>query len=573
MVFKFKTKGKGVAAVRHPDYKAAELELYRDTISLSAKEYIEKYLQKYTLRERAADFELRKLLTSLPAYAKAALNEVKNSIYDRIPDVVRTNCPKSYLDAVTGENGGVDLSGSTMTSFIGNEAILELIGMQRVGFFVDIPYLEGAISKLETSSVHPYTYIYEAEDILTWKYDANHQLVNVLLRHCFDAEEKHGLVSGIDHDYYLFSFNEAGLVERRTFSHEGEETEFILTELTEIPFYIAKLPSSLLEDVARHQVTLLNLNSSDIHFAHSANFPLYVEQYDPASEAMNNIPTNSLVETAKRDEDYEGETSKKVSVGSTTGRRYPKGFDAPAYIHPSPAPLKASMDKQNSLIQEIRQLMHLSLANMREDQRSADSRRLDNHGLESGLASIGVELEKAERKIQDFWCMYTGETPGSINYPRSYELKSDAERIAEAKDLLEIQKTNPSPTFQREVSRQIANNLLGSRVTITVMETITKEINEAPIAYVDPATLHADIEAGLATTDTVSQIRGYASGEAEKAMKQRAERAAMIVAAQSVVGSNPAARGVEDLATGEEPNEKDTQDSSLSADNKKAVRS
>src|SRR5690606_448641 len=98
---------------------------------------------RHSNREDNSDFCERKDMSYVPSFAKAAINDVKNSIYQRMIDIVRVGGDESYNDAVAGKAGGVDLRGSTMNSFIGCKVLPELLVTAKVGIFVDMPARTG----------------------------------------------------------------------------------------------------------------------------------------------------------------------------------------------------------------------------------------------------------------------------------------------------------------------------------------------------------------------------------------------------------------------------------------------
>jgi hypothetical protein len=106
-------------------------------------------------------------MSYVPAFAKAAVNDVKDAIFQRIADVTRKGGSQIYQNAVIGKDGGVDLAGTTMNSFIGRLILKELLTMSRVGVFVDMPELPGDTIK-DQQGKRPYIYHYRAEDILNW---------------------------------------------------------------------------------------------------------------------------------------------------------------------------------------------------------------------------------------------------------------------------------------------------------------------------------------------------------------------------------------------------------------------
>ena len=60
----------------------------------------------------------------------------------------------------------------------------------------------------------------------------------------------------------------------------GPDEGVIHLELERIPFTMMDIKGSLLKDVYKHQVALLNLGSSDVSYALKANYPFYIEQKD-----------------------------------------------------------------------------------------------------------------------------------------------------------------------------------------------------------------------------------------------------------------------------------------------------
>src|SRR5690606_23205445 len=124
---------------------------------------------------------------------------------------------------------------------------------------------------------------------------------------------------------------------------------------------------------------------------------------------------HSHLQTPSEDGDGTAATATKakehdLKVGVVHGRRYGKGLDRPGFIHPSSEPIKASMAKQDALKNDIRTLINLSLSNIKPKMASAESKSLDERGLEAGLSNIGLVLEHCERKIAHYWSLYEGST-------------------------------------------------------------------------------------------------------------------------------------------------------------------
>lgn len=531
--------------VRHPEYDEENWTKYALAYS-AGHDFVENYVKMFSNKEDATEFINRKAYSYTPAFAKEAINEVKNAIFQRISDVTRTGGSELFRKVFEGQFGGVDLKCSSMNAFIGRDLLPELLIKAKVGVFVDMPILYGDTKTVEKGN-HPYLYHYKAEDILSWDvaYDAQgFYFTSVLLRDYVnvfdedlpaDTEERFRLLRLVDGMVTCVFYNDEGI----QCDVNGVEGEVIYTiNIPKIPFVVAELNQSLMADISDYQIALVNLASSDISYALRANFPFYVEQND--FRVNNNY--------MKQPEDTETGNSKQ-DIGTMNGRQYPIGAERPAFINPSSEPLEASMKKQDTLKQEIRQLVHLALTNVEPKMASAESKAQDQHGLEAGLSYIGLELETLERQIAQIWAMYEGSgNEATIKYPKRYSLKSDEEKIAEAKTTGELIHRVPSLTFKKEIIKRVAGILLGDKVSAEVFDKIIKEIEEAKVLDADPETIIKDVEAGLVDAKTASETRGYPKGCAELAKKEHAERLAEIAASQSKIQN----RGVKDMQNKED---------------------
>lgn len=523
----------------HPSY-SAELEdwgKWRSTYK-GSQTFINKYLQKFSSREDAADFAKRKCITYNPAFAKIAINEIINSICQRLPDITRSGGSESYQRAMNGEKGGVDLMGNSMDNFLGEYILAEMLPMKRVGVFVDMPPLTGE-TLIENHDKRPYLYVYKTEEIQSWTYNNQQEFTNLLLKDYYMTyDEKSGLSNGQSCRYrHLRLVN--GIVYAQYYTDKGgEESDPIILNIPKIPFYIFEIRESLLVDVADYQIALLNLASSDMAYALHSNYPFYTEQFDP--RANNPYVRKPGTEGT----DAEGKTAKQeeIKVGTSSGRRYPAGLDRPEFIHPSSDPLKISMEKQEQLKLEIRQLVQLTVSNLQTKMASAESKKADNQGLEAGLSYIGLELESGERKIAEYWNMYEKLGLATVKYPENYSLKTDDDRQNESKNLRELQQAVPSKTYQKAVAKRIAKVLVGSKVSNEEMENIEKEIESADCISPDVELIAKDVEIGILDLELASKIRGYPKGTVEKAKADHAERLARITASQT--SPDMGARGV-----------------------------
>lgn len=560
-----------ISTIRHPTWndKFDEWDKWRSVYE-GGDDYVEEYLIKFSEREDANDFARRKKISPTPNFAKAAVNDIKNSIFQRLVDVNRRGGSDNYQEAIRGEKFGVDRQGSSMNGFIGRKLLIELLVMSRVGVYVDMEPIEGNTLR-DTIGKSPYLYNYRSEDILSWKFKPGRpdEFDSLLLRDYVEVNhEVSGLPTDIKERYrYLFigvdglvhvqfyeQFEEVidhigtkKLVEKQVDQFGSPTDEDVILQINVIPFVLVELSDSLLADVANHQIALLNLESSDINYTLKSNFPFYVEQ-DDIRDASHLVPTPNISDgTAAQAGKKQG---KEIRVGATQGRRYGRELDAPSFIHPSPEPLEASMTKQDKLKADIRMLVNLSLSNISTKMASAESKSFDERGLEAGLSNIGLELEHAERKIAFYWHLLENDKSDfSVKYPEKWSLKTDDDRRKDASSLRELRDTIPSESFQKSISQEIARLLLADKISNADLDKILGEINDAKSYTADPETIFRGIELGILDLELAAHILGWPKETVKRAAEDHANRLARISAAQSSGSDlkNPGSRGLTDF--------------------------
>lgn len=541
------TEPRKTITIRHPYYEESfgEWTKWRAAFE-GGRPFIDKYIEKLSVREGDTDFGNRKKISYCPAFAKAAINEIKNSIYQRMVDVTRVGGPKNFLDAANGQLGGVDLQGSTMNTFIGTQVLHEFLPMKRVGVLIDNPSDLG-VTLLDKRERHPYLGMYRSESILSWSWvtiDNIKRLNSILLQECVDQiDESTGLPYGTIDRWRLMKRVPEG-VSVTFYNADNERIDTTILSKKNIPFVFFEIPESLMKDVADYQIALLNMESSDVSYALKSNFPSYYEFYDPKSDPVYQKPLAAPGETVQQKISKDPE----IATGSSLGRRFPDGFQPPGYINPDPATLKVSMEKEQQIKDDIRRLVNLNLEQIGNQRASADSKKEDQRGLNSSLSFIGLLLEKGEMEIIEHWCEFEGSSEKTtIKYPDNYSLQTDKDRREEVTELKDIQHALPSNTFKKQIGKKIAKISVGHEVTPKILEQIYKEIDEAETMTSDPDQIIADHEAGLVGDETASLARGYKKGEVEKAKKDKAENIKMVMEAQGGPDNASAARGAKDF--------------------------
>lgn len=555
---------KKIIDYRLPGYLTTEISWakYRLTYA-GGEDYREAYLKRFTSRETTAQFNERKDITPIPTFAKEAIKDIRNAIYQPMIDIVRRDGSDAYHRAIVGRELGVNRRGASMNAFMGQEILEEMLVMGKVGIFVDAPEIQASPTLAQTGDFRPFVYPYKIEDILSYACsdpENPSEFKSLLLR---DTVTEYDSSSGLpteetiryrhlwigDDGYVWIQFYD---IDDNPIDRDGNTSGPIQMQLDRIPFTFLDIGPSLLVDVCEYQIALLNLVSSDVNYALQANFPFYTEQSD--GRAIGGHLKNTANPDGTATQGGQSAHDKEIKVGVTQGRRYVKGAERPGFIHPSSEPLKASMALQEKMEGDIRRLVSLAVSTL-ASRTSADSKALDNRGLEAGLSYIGLKLEAAERQITEFWAAYESADKKSrqiatIKYPDRYSLKSDEDRIEEAGKLSKVIMGTPSRTARKELWKVTIMTLLGGKVSPDVVNTITKEIDEAGFTTADPDVIIAAKDAGLVGDQLASVALGFPDNEYLQAREDHIARITAIAEHQGVIDKAPlgaASRGVVDL--------------------------
>jgi hypothetical protein len=596
-------KAFSVLETRHPQYfhDMTYWTTWREVYD-GGEDYTKLYLKKFTVRETDEDFYSRMSITPTPTYAKAAINDVRNAIFQRMRDITRRGGSQAYMKAVAGEGGGVDLKGSTMNGFLGIDVLKEMLVMGKVGVYIDMPQLTGP-TLADVGGARPYLYLYQVEDILAWAVSkpeepsefqalllrdtgidfAQHEMYNLKLP---DKEYERYRLIWIDEDtgFVNVQFYDA---ESNPITPDGYPSDGTPTtlELRRIPFVLFDVGDSLLKDVANHQAALLNLTSSDVAYALKANFPFYTEQQD--MRAVGDHLKHPVNPDGSASAGGQRAFGREMRVGPTHGRAYDLRAERPGFIHPSPEPLETSLKLQEKLEDDIRKLVNLAVVNkIGKRATSAEALKMSDQGLEAGLSFIGLVLESGERKIAEHWAAYEEKRPkrrqvATIKYPDRYSLKTDKDRIEEADKLAELMYTVPGNVVKKELSKNIVTALLAGKVNVDTLDKIFAEIDAAQYTTSNPEIIIQAKEAGLVGEQIASMALGFPEDEYLQAREDHAERAKRILEAQTAGrqqddAESPAARGVEDISAAPEEEGKtereEATDTTLKETTKKPVR-
>lgn len=544
----------------HPNYQENEEDFKKWRLTLEGGS---KYKKEYLVaRPKESDFATRYDMSYVPAFAKEAVLEISRAIHQRLPRVMRSGGSGTYLEACKGGLLGVDRRGSTMNSFISMNVVNELCFLGIVGVYVDnIKPISGLKATLKEGD-HPYLYAYKREDIRDWAPSADdpNKLQYVILRDTIDVfDPETGLRDKQEKRFRHIFLNSSGTVTVRFYNEAGRPLDAAMQpadqpfdnvlELTRIPFAKADIGPPLVADVADYQVSHMMLSSLDMNYAGRSNIPFYVEQRAPFSGDMyaqqyvdlpkdedgNPVDPQDLADDVR--EKYIRDRS-QLLVGATMGRVYSTNTDRPSFIHPSPEPLKASMEKQEVMKAEIRELVALSLKQAGLRFQSESSKKMDDRPLEAGLSYLGLVIESLETEINAIWSEYEGKERAVIKYPETYNLMTESERREAIKQDKELMSVVPSQTFRTEMQKSIINTKFAHVLDPAIVSKMEQEVTAIQAPTSDPKEIRSDVEAGLLSAEFGSEIRGYPKGEAAKAQVEKANRLGIANQLQSVAHTN-----------------------------------
>ena len=569
------TQRLSLSALSHPDYNLdiGRWQEYRLTF-----EGGDAFMRQYLIRlpdETNSEYDERRENTPLPMTAKDAVKDVRRSITQRLVDVSRSGGSPHYRSAVAGENSGIDREGRDMNMFMGERVLTDLLVMGRVGVYVD--NIPPAGPSVADGVAEPYAYAYRVEDILNWDTVRPEQpgtFSMVLLR---DHKVSFNNLFGINFPsvtkerYRMVWLGDDGFVRYRFLDTDfspiqveelgpglaREEEGAIKTKLREVPFIMPALDGSLLADVAGYQRMLMNVASNEAMFAININSPMLTVNRDTRADAgaWKKPPGGEAEPGGQRSRN---QTERQgIRSGWVRGRYYGIDEERPGWISAPVESLKASSDYRERCSDEVRALVNVAVQNQTGTRsESRETRELSSQGLESGLFYIASKLQLAERQIARYMSMYEGTTkPAVVSYPKRYSLKSDTERLAEAKVMTEVTDALPGQEVKKESAKQNIINLFTGRVTSETMDKMLEEVDTHPyIGDFDNIMLLR--ENALISDETAAGSQDLDKKEVDQGRKDRAEQIKITMEAQTPPGeapgqspNRPAARGAKELDT------------------------
>jgi hypothetical protein len=514
---------------RHPQWIAqhSNWEKYRLTYE-SGDPFIKTYLKRYK-RETDEDFNWRLFLAYNPNHAGAIVDNVRNALAVKMPDVAREGS-ETYLDII---RYNVDRKGSSMSAFVATQLLPDLLSLGGVGVWIDAPAKAANETAADDAEKTPFLFVVHRENMLSWtKCPESGHLLTILIKEWMPSIDKYGLTSGLTVRYrYAQLLPNNGGVRVVLLDKIGTVVSDVTLVLPCIPYVFFEIAQPLMTDIANMQVALLNLNSEDTSFLCAANFPIWTQQYDPKMdmrEKYTQLAHDGSVESAK---DLKLLMALNEQVHShQRGIKYAVGTERPSWISPSSANVEISIKKQERMIQDMRLITQTALTSLSVSalQQSGASKEADRIGEEAALAYIASVLESGENSIAEIMASLMGDDPTQtgITYPRTFNVHTDSEVRAEAKELSTLRSQVQSATYYKTMSKAIARTLLNGKATPEELTSIEKEIDELKYWDTDierAKTLVQYVLNKLVTAQTASKLAGFGPEEAVAALQQQNE--------------------------------------------------
>lgn len=174
--------------------------------------------------------------------------------------------------------------------------------------------------------------------------------------------------------------------------------------------------------------------------------------------------------------------AKAITIGTDNALAYDPADGAPSYIAPPDNPITVIQGYIKDLIGMIYQSVNLEyVSGFASGSGLAISYFFQQ--TQSSLSGMSAQLEAAETRIARLVAGYAGEAwDGMIGYSRDFDLQDLASDLENAMSALSI---GVSDTFDRELKKRTARNVLGREVNADVYAQIDGEIDAADNPHSD----------------------------------------------------------------------------------------
>lgn len=398
------------------------------------------YLIRYP-RESDDKFRRRKELAVYPNYVKKIVDTYVSHLFKQAP--IRETTPEyeSFIQ-------NVDKQGTYIDDFMRRLSKLSLI-FGTVLVVIDRPRGK-ARTKLEEKELglSPYAVIklpYEVESVELDEYGNISRIVF--------KENKYFRVFTDMH--WIISKDNEGKQVIDSGSHELGIVPVVPVRWTDpvLPFDI--FSPSFIQDIAQ------------------INFDLY-NAVSELREILRNI-TFPVLTLPIRDETTANQLS-NLTIGTENFIPFnPDGGGKPDFIAPPPEPAQIYLNYIQFLISQMYKIVNLEFALGAQSGKSGVSLEFEFQQINSLMAGIALHLEQAEYKIAGIVAKWNGEEDfnGKIEYNKDFSFKDLERELKNAMDALSLQ---ISQTFDAELKKKMAREILGDYVDEKMLRRIDKEV-------------------------------------------------------------------------------------------------
>lgn len=476
------------------------------------KDYVRDNLFQLSDRETWESFQNRLKITPNPPDTRIAFNRLMHSIRARVGDVYRKSTLDQYVNACNGVDGGVDGKGSTMVSFISNKVLRELLTTRMVGVFVE----RAGKPKTRADVVKPpKVKIIPIEAIVNYVEDSEGNLIKLLLRTNVPTYED-GYIVGEESGFDEYELNNGVVTQSRQSASGSQIGSATSIPFSQIPFAIVEIDESPVYTALEAHNALLQLSSSDYLFLNRSNYPIYTEQYN-LSNQMQELQKQQF-EQRERIPDSEGKNrparNTDREAGTETGIKYPMGAERPGFIAPPTEHLNASETKQERLRVQIEEIMSVDALRISDKQQSSDSKREEKEPLVGNIQILFDLLETLERKIASVYHEYYKITDYVVEYPKTFDLRTETTRLANARIKLDLRDDISSLALKRLLTIEAVRDIMPT-LSPDKMKSIEAEIMKGKVHLSVTKVVNLLDKGGIGIAEVCSAI-GLTEKDAER---------------------------------------------------------
>jgi len=419
-------------------------------------------------RESLDDLEERAAISVYPNYVRDVVDTYSGYLWKRQP-------ARESGDGYAAFTLNADGAGHSLDYVLQTDQLIAMV-LGSVWLIVD---RAPVIPQTRAQQPAPYLAMRLPGQVARYKLDSNGQLESITFREVADGAETTPSF-GLGMLQSLASLVGLGAMRYRTFTRTGwkislDEAGYLVTaqgehKLGRVPVVrlnstVPLLPGQLRADPWAFGISQLNWSLYNLE---SEKRTLFRKQ------------TFSILTIPIVDGD-EAEKLKDLTLGTDNALTYnPTGGGKPGYIAPPADPIDQYQKEVDATITGIYKAANLEfIAGVHA---SAVAMSFQFQKANSSMGLVAAQCEAAEREIAQIVAAWEGEQTGTISYPRDFnltDLSTDLQTALTATTL------KISPTFEKELKKRTARQVLGHGVPAATMGIIDSEIDQATDPYGD----------------------------------------------------------------------------------------